>query len=331
MQAIVQHGYGPPHDVLEPATVDTPTFGADDVLVRLRATSVNTPDWVAVTGSPRIIKLRMGLRRPSTPVRGTDIAGVVAAVGENVNSFQPGDEVFGSLWENSQATHPPGTFAEFTVAPAANLIAKPADLSFEEAAGSVMSGLTAMTAIRDVAQVEPGMSVLINGASGGVGTLAVQMAKFMGAEVTGVCGSSNVDLVRTLGADHVIDYRTADFTRGDAKYDVVLDNVLNHPPSVLARMLTTDGTLIPNSVGNSGGWFAGLPRMARAALLGLGRTNVKFVQYDSNQDNLTALADLLTSGNITVVIDSVHPLDNAADAVARMLSHRAAGNVIITI
>jgi NADPH:quinone reductase-like Zn-dependent oxidoreductase len=330
MKAIVQRGYGPPERVLELATIERPAVGDDDVLVRVRATSVNTPDWIAVTGVPYVIRLRSGLRRPKTPVRGTDVAGVVEAVGRTVTDLQPGTEVFGSLWDNAPS-QPFGTFAELTVVAASRLIEKPATLSFTEAAASVMSGLTAMLAMRDVGQVGPGTTVLVNGASGGVGTFAVQIAKARGAEVTGVCSTRNVDLVRSLGADHVVDYTEQDFTRGEQRYDVVLDNVLNHPPSAVARVLTPTGLLIPNSIGNSGRWFAGLPRMARAALMGRGSTRVQSVTCVVNRENLTALAELLQSGDVKVVIDREYPLSEAADAIDHMLSHRARGQIAVVV
>ena len=330
MEAIVQKGYGAPERVLELGEVDRPAFGDDDVLIRMRATSVNTPDWITVAGVPYVTRLRFGLRRPSTPVRGTDVAGVVEAVGKNVTDLRPGDEVFGSSWADTLAT--PGTFAEFAVAPASQLIKKPAGLTFEEAAASVMSGLTALIAMRDVGGVGPGTRVLINGASGGVGTLAVQIAKALGAEVTGVCSTRNLELVRSLGADHVIDYTEEDFTRGGQRYDVILDNVINHSPSATAQALTPNGMLIPNSIGNTGGFFAGLPRMARAALMGLGSTDVQFVKdWVVDRENLDALATLLESGEVTVVIDKIYPLSEAANAVARMLGHHAKGKVVIAV
>ena len=282
-----------------------------------------------MTGVPYIIRLRDGLWKPATPVRGTDVAGVVEAVGKNVTGLQPGDEVFGSSWADTLAT--PGTFAEFTVAPASRLIKKPVRLTFEEAAASVMSGLTAMIAMRDVGRVGLGTRVLINGASGGVGTLAVQIAKALGAEVTGVCSTTNLELVRSLGADHVIDYTEEDFTRGEQRYDVILDNVMNHPSSATARALASTGMLIPNSVGNTGGLFAGLPRMARAAVMGRGPTGVQFVKCVVNRENLGALATLLESGDLKVVIDKVYPLSQAANAVARMLGHHARGKVVIAV
>lgn len=326
MKAIVQERYGAPERVLRLEAVDRPSPGDDDVLIRVRATSVNTPDWITVTGVPYILRLKSGLRGPRTPVRGTDVAGVVEAVGKNVTDLQPGDEVFGSLWDATS-----GTFAEFTVAPASQLIKKPVELTFEEAAASVMSGLTALIAIRDVGRVGEGTRVLINGASGGVGTFAVQIAKALGAEVTGVTSTRNLESIRSLGADHIIDYTKEDFTRGEQRYDVILDNVMNHPPSATAQLLTPTGMLIPNSIGNTGGLFAGLPRMARAAVKGRGSTNVQFVTLVVNRENLNALAALLGSGDVKVVVDKIYPLSEAADAVAHMLGHHARGKVAIAV
>lgn len=331
MKAIVQDRYGPPQQVLMLEELDRPSFGDDDALVRMRATSVNTPDWITVTGVPYFSRLQAGLFRPSTPVRGTDVAGVVEAVGKNVTHLEPGDEVFGSWWDNKLRTQ--GTFAELTVGPASQLIEKPATLSFEEAGAAAMSGLTALAAMRDVGEVGPGTRVLINGASGGVGTFAVQIAKLLGAEVTGVCSTRNLELVRSLGADHVIDHTNEDFTQGEQRYDVILDNVLNHPPSTVARVLAPKGKFLPNSVGTKGGLLAGLPRMARASLMGLGRTEVRFVGdwVPPSHENLGALSTMLESGDVEVVIDEVYPLAEAGRAVAHMLGHHARGNVVITI
>jgi NADPH:quinone reductase-like Zn-dependent oxidoreductase len=329
MNAIVQVGYGPPERVLSMRAVDRPPIGDEDVLVRVRATSVNTPDWIAVTGVPYILRLQSGLRRPKTGVRGTDVAGVVEAVGTKVTDLEPGDEVFGSAWADRSATS--GTFAEFTVVPASQLVAKPANVTFEEAAASVMSGITALIAMRDVGKVATGSHVLINGASGGVGTLAVQIAKALGAEVTGVSSTKNLEFVRSLGADHVIDYTREDFTLGQTRYDVIFDNVMNHPPSITSKVLTPTGMLIPNSIGNSGGLMAGLLRGLRAALLGRGNTNVQFVKCEVNREHLNALATLLRSGEVKVSIDKTYPLSEAADAVAHMLGHHARGKVAITV
>lgn len=330
MKAIVQTGYGEPERVLGLEQVERPAVGVDGVLIRVKATSVNTPDWIVVAGVPYVLRLRSGPRRPSMRVRGTDVAGVVEEVGTAVSDLRPGDEVFGSLWDSARMLHPPGTFAELTVAPATQVTAKPNGLSFEEAGAAVMSGLTAMLAMRDVGRVGAGTRVLINGVSGGVGTFAAQIAKALGAEVTGVCSTRNVELARSLGVDHVIDYTTDDLTRGEQRYDVILDNVLNHPPTATARLLAPSGTFIPNSVGNSGGMFAGLPRMARAKLMGRS-TNVKFVDCVVNRENLGALAAFLESGDVRVVIDKTYPLESASAAVAHMLGHHARGKVVITV
>ena len=330
MRAIVQHGYGTPRDVLRPGQVPCPSPGAGDVLIGVRATSVNTPDWATVAGVPSILRLNTGLRRPGHAVRGSDVAGVVKAVGPDVTDLRPGDDVFGSLWGSTARTHA-GAFAEYTVAPVSQVARKPAALSFQDAAASVMTGLTALIAMRDVGQVGDRSRVLVNGASGGVGTMAVQIAASMGAEVTGVCGPRNVELVRSIGAARVIDYTTEDFTRDRQRYDVILDNVLNRPPSATARLLAPRGVLIPNSIGNTGGLLAGLPRVAGAMLMGLGPTTVKTVTLTVNRDNLRALADLLESGTVQVVIDKTYPLDCTATAVAHMLGHHARGKVAITV
>jgi NADPH:quinone reductase-like Zn-dependent oxidoreductase len=327
MQAIVQDRYGAPERVLRPAQIDRPQVGTDEVLVRVRATSVNTPDWATVAGVPYVLRLRSGLRRPSQPVRGSDLAGVVEAVGRDVTDLRPGDEVLGSLWGSSIGSRA-GTFAHYTIAPASQLVTKPAGLSFEEAAASVMTGLTA---IRDLGGVGPGARVLIIGASGGVGTMAVQTARSLGAEVTGVCSTRNVELVRSLGADQVIDYTRQDFTQSQLRYDVILDNVLNHPPSATRRLLAPHGVLIPNSIGTTGRLLGALPRTARAALMGRGATKVKLVTTAVNRENLNALVRLLDSGEVRVVIDKTYPLDKAASAVAHMLGHHARGKVAITV
>jgi NADPH:quinone reductase-like Zn-dependent oxidoreductase len=324
MRAIIQDGYGAPERVLRLAETEVPTISADDVLIRVRATSVNTPDWATVAGEPSILRLGAGLRRPKRPIRGSDIAGVVEATGQHVTDLVPGDDVFGSTGARA------GTFAQYAVAPATQLVKKPAGLTFTDAAASVMTGLTALVALRDVAQVGPGTRVLINGASGGVGTMAVQIARTRGAEVTGVCGTRNIELVRSLGADHVIDYTKEDFTQSRQRFDVILDNVLNHPPKNVVRVLAPQGTFIPNSIGYTGGLLAGLPRTARAVLMGLGSTTVKLVTPAVNRENLAALLQLLESGEVTVVIDQTYPLDQAADAVTHMLKHHPSGKIAIT-
>jgi NADPH:quinone reductase-like Zn-dependent oxidoreductase len=325
MTAVIQHGYGKPERVLRLGETELPSIGAGDVLVLVRATSVNTPDWATVTGVPYILRAGSGLRRPRRQVRGSDIAGVVEAVGPQVTDLVPGDEVFGFTKGRT------GAFAQYAVASAAQLVKKPAALSFTDAAASVMSGLAALVATRDVARVSAGTRVLVNGASGGVGTMAVQIARALGAEVTGVCGPRNAGLVRSLGAGHVIDYTKEDFTQSRQRFDVILDNVLNHPPTAVARVLAPNGTFIPNSIGYTGGLFAGLPRMARAVLMGLGSTKVKLVSPAVNRENLTALRRLLESGEVGVVIAETYPLDQAATAVTHMLEHHPGGKIAITV
>lgn len=330
MKAIIQHGYGAPERVLRIDQAAIPTPGAGDVLIRVRATSVNTPDWATVTGVPYIVRLQAGLRRPKHPIRGSDVAGTVEAVGQAVTDLVPGDEVFGSAWGSTNGSKA-GTFAQYAVAPASQLVKKPATLSFEEAAASVMTGLTALIAMRDAGQVRPGTRVLINGASGGVGTMALQIAKSLGAEVTAVCSTRNVELLRSLGANHVIDYTEQDFTDSTLRYDVILDNVLNHPPKAVARLLTPEGVFLPNSLGNTGGLLAGLPRMARAALMGKGATNVKFVTITASRENLDALVHLLETDKVRVVIEQTYSLDQTAGAVAHVLGHHASGKIAIAV
>jgi NADPH:quinone reductase-like Zn-dependent oxidoreductase len=326
MRAVIQDGYGAPERVLRLDEIPVPPVGPGDVLIRMRATSVNAPDWATVTGVPYIGRLSSGLRRPKRPVRGSDVAGVVEAVGGRVSDLAPGDEVLGTTGLTRA-----GAFAQYVAAPAAQLVKKPAGLTFTDAAASVMTGLAALVAMRDVAQVGAGTRVLINGASGGVGTMAVQIAKVLGAEVTGVCGTArNIELVRSLGADHVIDYTQEDFTQSRQRFDVVLDNVLNHPPKATARVLAPRGVLIPNSFGYTGGLLAGLPRMARAVLMGLGSTTVKLVSPAVNRENLDALVRILESGEVRVVIDKTYPLGQAAGAVTHMLEHHASGKIAIT-
>ncbi len=321
MRAISQDSYGEPERVLRYEEIPVPAIGPGDVLIRMRATTVNTPDWATVTGVPYILRLAIGLRRPK--VRSADRR-VRRGRGR-----RPAGHRFGARRRGVRFPAL-GTFAEYVVAPAAQLVKKPAGLGFTDAAASVMTGLAALTAMRDVAQVRAGTRVLINGASGGVGTMAVQIAATLGAEVTGVCGPRHAELVRSLGAHHVIDYTSEDFTRGQPRYDVVLDNVLNHPPKATARILAPGGLLIPNSLGYTGGLLAGLPRTARAVLMGLGRTKVRTVTPKVNRENLTALLRLLESGQVRVIIDRAYPLDQAAKAVAQVLEHHAGGKIAIT-
>jgi NADPH:quinone reductase-like Zn-dependent oxidoreductase len=270
-----------------------------------------------------VVRLVFGLRRPRHGIPGRDLTGVVAAVGTDVTDLQPGDEVFG--WSTA------GTLAEYACVPADNLAPVPANLPVVEAAAVPTSAMTALQALRDIAHVRPGQTVLVTGASGGVGTFAVQIAKAFGAEVTGVCSTRNVDLVRSLGADHVIDYTTTDFTSTDRRYDVILDNVEAQPLAAVRRALAPTGTLIPNS-GRGGRWLGPLGRIVKARVLsGFTRQQLRpFTSVGKRQDLLT-LADLLATGQVTPVIDRTYPLDEAADALRYVGAGHTRGKVVVTV
>ncbi|MFO0599822.1 MAG: NAD(P)-dependent alcohol dehydrogenase [Myxococcaceae bacterium] len=328
MKTILQREYGEPEQVLVAGETEVPKPGAGEVLVRVRATSVNTPDWIAARGVPRVLRLGSGLRRPAVAERGSDVAGEVVEVGEGVTEFAPGDAVFGSVWDGSVQGSAHGTFSEFTVVPARQLARLPTGTGFEDAAAAVMSGVTALQALRDVAGVRPGQKVLINGASGGVGLFAVQIARALGAEVTGVCSTANVELVRAAGAHHVVDYTQGAWVERGERYDVVMDNVMNHAPGESARGLVPGGVLLLNSIGG-GEWVGTLPSMVWASLFG--PKTWKSAKFDPSRENLEALGELLASGKVRVVIDSRWSLDDAGKAVARMASRRARGKVVITV
>jgi len=322
MRAIVQRSYGSP-EVLESADVDRPAVGDDDVLVRVRAASVHPGDYFLMTGEPYVVRLAFGLRRPRHPIPGRDLAGVVAAVGKDVVDLQPGDEVFG--WSTT------GTLAEYACVPAAQLVRTPANLSAGQAAAVPTSGVTALQALRDIAHVQPGQAVLITGASGGVGTFAVQIAKALGAEVTAVCSTRNVELVRSVGADHIIDYTRTDFTRTGLRYDVIFDSVEAQSLSEVRRALTPIGTLIPNS-GRGGLWVGPLGRIvkARARSLFTRQTLRPFTSVGKRQD-LLDLAELLEAAQLTPVIDRTYPLSQAAEALRYVAAGHTRGKVVITV
>ena len=322
MRAVAQQRYGL-SSVLETIEVDVPLPGPRDVLVQVGAASVHLGDYFVMTGKPYVLRLVFGLRRPRHGIPGRDLAGVVAAVGKEVTAVRPGDEVFG--WSTA------GTLAEYACVPADHVVPVPAGTSVVEAAAVPTSGLTALQAMRDIAKVRPGQTVLITGASGGVGSFAVQIAKALGAEVTGVCSSRNVDLVRSLGADHVVDYTRTDFTRVDNGYDVILDNVESQPLAAVRRALTPAGTLIPNS-GRGGRWLGPLGRIVRARVLsGFTRHRLKpFASVEKPKDLLT-LADLLLTGQVIPVIDRTYPLHEAADALRYVGVGHTRGKVVVTI
>ena len=322
MRAIVQRCYGSP-EVLESADVDRPAVGDDDVLVRVRAASVHPGDYFIMTGEPYVVRLAFGLRRPRHPIPGRDLAGVVAAVGKDVADLQPGDEVFG--WSTT------GTLAEYACVPADQLVRTPANLSAGQAAAVPTSGLTALQALRDIAHVQPGQAVLITGASGGVGTFAVQIAKALGAVVTGVCSTRNMELVRSVGADHVIDYTRTDFTRTGLRYDVIFDSTEAQSLSEVRRALTPTGTLIPNS-GRGGRWVGPLGRIvkARARSVFTRQTLQPFLSVGKRQD-LLDLAELLEAAHLTPVIDRTYPLSEAAEALRYVGAGHTRGKVVVTV
>ena len=322
MRAAVQHRYGPP-SVLVSSEVGIPLPGRGDVLVQVGAASVHPGDYFVMTGEPYVVRLVFGLRRPRHGIPGRDLAGVVAAVGKDVTALRPGDEVFG--WSTA------GTLAQYACVPADNLVSVPANVSVVDAAAVPTSALAALQALRKIANVQPGQTVLVTGASGGVGSFAVQIAKAFGADVTGVCSTGNVDLVRSLGAGHVVDYTRSDFTRAEKRYDVILDNVEAQPLAAVRRALTPTGTLIPNS-GRGGRWLGPLGRIVKARVLsGSTRQQLRpFVSVEKRQDLLT-LADLLATGQVTPVIDRTYRLDEAADALRYVAAGHTRGKVVITV
>jgi NADPH:quinone reductase-like Zn-dependent oxidoreductase len=322
VKAIVQDHYGSA-EVLEAREFDQPTIGANEVLVRVRAAGVNPADWAVMRGLPYIARPVYGLRKPKNPVRGTDVAGLVEAVGSDVTRFHPGDEVFG--WSS-------GSYADYAAASEDGLALKPANLTFEQAASVPMAGLVALQAVRDHGKVQPGQKVLINGASGGIGTFAVQIAKSLGAEVTGVCSTPNVDTVRSIGADHVIDYTREDFTRSGLHYDLILDNVSNHSLSHLRHALTPTGVLIPNG-GNFGNhWFASAGRLLRAAVLfRFGSQRLGRFLVAPKSEDLVVLKELIEAGKVTPVIDHAYPLSETAQALDRVGAGHSRGKVVITV
>ena len=322
MRAAVRHRYGPP-SVLESAEVALPLPGRGKVLVQVGAASVHPGDYFVMTGEPYLLRLAYGLRRPRHAIPGMDLAGVVAAVGTDVTTLRPGDAVFG--WSTA------GALAEYACVPADNLVPVPANVSVVDAAAVPTSAMTALQALRDIAHVGPGQKVLITGASGGVGSFAVQIAKTMGAEVTGVCSTRNVELVRSLGADHVVDYTQTDFTGSEKRYDVIFDNVEAQPLAAVRRALTPTGTLIPNS-GRGGRWLGPVGRIVKARVLsGFTRQRLKpFMSVGKRQDLLT-LADLLATGQVKPVIDRTYPLDEAADALRYVGAGHTRGKVVVTI
>jgi NADPH:quinone reductase-like Zn-dependent oxidoreductase len=323
MKAIVYREYGPP-DVLNLEEVQKPTPKDDEVLVKVHAASANAADWHLMRADPFLVRVTgFGLLRPRNRLLGADIAGRVEAVGRNMTQFQPGDEVFGNLFERGL-----GSFAEYACAPADALASKPANVSFEEAAAVPLAAITALQGLRYRGQVQPGHKVLINGASGGVGTFAVQIAKSFGAEVTGVCSTAKLDLVRSIGADHVIDYTKEDFTRNGQQYDLILAANGYHPISDYKRALGPHGTYV--MTGGSGAQM--LQAMTLGPIMSLtGSKTMGYLSMKHNKGDLVIVKDLLEVGEITPIIDRTYPLSEVPEAIRYLEEGHARGKVVVAV
>jgi NADPH:quinone reductase-like Zn-dependent oxidoreductase len=324
MKAIVQSKYGQADDVLRLDETDTPGIGGDDVLLHVHAAGVDRGTWHIVTGLPYAIRVAgFGLRKPKYLNPGRSLAGTVQAVGQNVTTLRPGDEVYGIG---------DAAFAEFACAPAAKLAPKPKNVTFEEAAAAPISALTALQALRDRGHVRPGQTVLITGASGGVGTFAVQIAKAFGAEVTGVCSTAKVEMVRSIGADHVIDYTQTDFADEETRFDVIIDIGGNRSLKDLRRALTPHGTLVITGGETDGRWLGGSDRQVRALMLSpfVSQKLGTFICSENNAD-LLVLTELIESGKVTPVVDKTFPLREVPQAIRYVTEGHARGKVAITV
>ena len=324
MKAIIYRKYGSP-DRLELQEVDEPVVEDGEVLVRVLGAAVNPGDWDLLHGTPYVLRPTSGLRRPRNKVLGLAVAGRVKAVADNVSKFQPGDEVYAEISK--------GGFAEYASVSQDALALKPSNLTFGQAAAVPVAGVTAWQGLREVGRVRPGQKVLINGASGGVGTFAVQVAKAFGADVTGVCSTANVDLVRSIGADHVIDYTREDFTRSGQQYDLIFDNVGNRSLPALRRALSPKGMLIPNSNKGGGRWFgAFLGRAFKALLLSpFVSQRLRPFAATGKREDLVVLTELIEAGKVVPVIDRTYPLNETPAALSHYGGGHARGKVIIAV
>ena len=321
MRAAVRNTYGPP-DVLEFQEIERPDLTDDGVLVRVRAASINPADWYTLTGKPYIARPQMGLRKPKSNRLGVDFAGTVEAVGKDVTQFHVGDEVFGAR---------SGALAEYVCVRDA-VVLKPANLTFEQAAAVPVAALTALQGLRDKGRIQPGHKVLINGASGGVGTFAVQIAKALGAEVTGVCSTRNVDLVRSLGADHVIDYTKEDFTLGDRRYDVMLDSAGSRSWSEIRRVLTPKATLVIVGAPKGGSLFGPLSHIVKVRLAALrSKRKVMFFIAKLIRADMMVMREFLESGKVISVVDKRYEMSEVADAFRYLGEGHARGKIVLTM
>ena len=325
MRAIVQDRYGD-LDVLELRDIDRPVPKANEVLVRVHAAGLHRGDWHVMTGLPYLIRIvvpALGLRRPKVLVRGMDVAGTVAAVGEHVTRFQPGDAVFG--WCD-------GSFAEYACAPEDHFAPKPANLSFEQAAAVPTSGFAALQGLRDMGEIQPGQKVLVIGAAGAVGLFAVQLAKAFGAQVTGVANTAQVELVRSIGADEVIDYTRDDFADGTRHWDLILDTAGHRSLSQLRRALTPNGTLVIVGSEGRGRWLGGFDRSLRAPVLSrfVGQ-RLRMLASKPRQEDLQTLRELIEAGKLTPVIDRTYPLREVPEAIRQLEAGHTRGKIVITV
>ena len=322
MKAIVYDEYGSP-DVAELRDVEMPVLGDDDVLVRIRAASVNPLDWHFLNGTPYLLRMQAGMRSPKNNRLGVDLAGEVEAVGKNITEFKPGDEVFGGST---------GSFAEYVCASEKEVALKPTNMSFEQAASVTIAAITALQALRDSGSLETGQTVLFNGASGGVGTFAIQIAKALGAEVTGVCSTRNAAMVESIGADHVIDYSKQDFTTTGQRYDLILDVVGNHSQASLRRALAPEGIFVAVGTVDMGDWIGPLTDLGKLALGSMFRSQkMKSITGRRKKEDLLVVKELLESGKVTPVIDQRFALADVPDALRYQGEGHARGKTVITI
>ena len=323
MKAAVYRQYGPPDIVVQISDIEKPVPKDDELLIKVRAASVNPLDSHLKKGGPYIVRVLLGLGKAKIKRPGVDVAGQVEAVGKNVTQFKPGDAVFGLC---------KGTFAQYVCAPESAVVIKPDNVTFEQAAAVPVAALTALQGLRDKAKIRPGQKVLINGAAGGVGTFAVQIAKSFGAQVTGVCSTRNVDLVRSIGADQVIDYTQQDFRYANKRYDIIFDNVGNHSLSACRRLLNPKGIVLMAGVLSGRGILSLLTRLV-TALVWSRFISQKFICFIAklNKQDLTLLSELLATGKLTPVIDKCYSLNQAPAAIRYLSEHHARGKVVITV
>jgi NADPH:quinone reductase-like Zn-dependent oxidoreductase len=326
MKAAIYNQYGPP-EVIQIMDTERPVPNDNGVLIRVRAASVNPYDWRFMRGLPYPLRLMAGLRKPKVTRLGADVSGHVEAVGKNVTQFKPGDEVFGAC--SGQFS---GAFAEYACAPETAFVLKPDNLTFEQAASVPIAALTALQALRDKANIQPGHKVLINGAAGGVGTFGVQIAKFFGAQVTAVCSTGNLEMVRSIGADQVIDYTQRNFTKIGQRYDIILDNVGNHSLSACRRALNTRGVLVMAG-GQAGNWMLLAIARTLAALVSSWFSSQKLlgILAKLNQQDLTVMGELIATGKVTPIIDKRYRLTEVPEAIRHVETGHARGKTVIIL